>query len=74
MYPLVFTNPSSNKLNINLTKINTTNVQIYNQIGQIVNEYKNQTGLFTFKLPSNGMYYLVLNGNKTGAQKIIQLP
>ena len=74
MYPLVFPNPSSNNFNINLTELSTTNVQIYNQIGQIVNEYKNQTGLFSFKLPSNGVYYLVLNGNKTGAQKIIQLP
>ena len=74
IYPLVFPNPSSNNFNINLSESGSTNVQIYNQIGQIVNEYKNQTGLFSFKLPSNGMYYLVLNGDKTGAQKIIQLP
>jgi polyhydroxybutyrate depolymerase len=72
--PLAFPNPSNNIFSINLKETSPTNVQIYNQIGQIVNEYKNQTGLFSFKLPSNGMFYLVLNGDKTSAQKIIQLP
>jgi hypothetical protein len=72
--PLVFPNPSNSSFYINLTEFGKSNVQVYNQLGQIVIENKNVFGIISFELPVDGAYYLVLNGDKTSAQKIIKLP
>lgn len=72
--PLVFPNPSSNNFNLNLTQIGAANVQVYNQLGQLVIENKNASGIISFKLPNEGVYFLLLNGDRASAQKIIQLP
>jgi len=72
--PLVFPNPSNASFYINLTEFGKSNVLVYNQLGQIVIENKNASGINSFELPADGAYYLVLNGDKTSAQKIIKLP
>jgi polyhydroxybutyrate depolymerase len=72
--PLAFPNPSNANFYINLTEFGKSNVLVYNQLGQIVIENKNASGIISFELPANGAYYLVLNGDKTSAQKIIKLP